>query len=140
MNPALVGHYTQIITAESTRVGCGAALLDKIAYVFCNYANAQTDYVWPYANGTACSLCSKKNCKQNLCNCNKLCQNFGVLDPVKCNCNCPSFATGDECERLICSKSDIEYGCFKPNDKKMCLYENTVHRCPHLCGICSHIK
>lgn len=132
-----VGHYTQIITEDSVRVGCGAAVLDKVAYVFCNYASAQADYIRPYENGTSCSMCSKENCKDNICTCNKFCQNHGILDPVKCTCTCPDYSHGDECENLLCSKTDTQYGCFNPNDSKMCLYHNAVYRCPHLCGFCS---
>jgi hypothetical protein len=111
--------------------------LNKIAHVFCNYANAQTDYIRPYENGTACTMCSKKNCKNNLCTCGKTCQNHGVLDPLTCTCQCPGYSTGNECEQLICSKNDTEYGCFKITDIKMCQYENSVARCPHLCSLCS---
>jgi hypothetical protein len=141
VDPTVVGHFTQIIHSESTHVGCGAAIFDsKIIFAFCNYAIAQSDFIRPYKNGTVCSMCSKSNCKNNLCNCNKICQNYGVLDPVKCKCNCLNYANGEECENLICSKTDVEYGCFRPYETRMCLYENAVNKCPHLCSICSYRK
>ena len=82
-------------------------------------------------------MCSKVNCKNKICRCVKACQNHGVLDPLTCTCACPDYAAGAECENLICSKNDTQYGCYKPNDIKMCQYENAVSRCPHLCSFCS---
>lgn len=135
-----VGHYTQLITSETSRVGCGAATYNNQIYAFCNYAFAQYNYERPYENGTSCSMCSKQNCKNKLCTCTKMCQNFGILDLKECKCDCLGYATGNECEILLCNKTDAQYGCINPNEPKMCVYANTNYNCPHLCGICSHRK
>ncbi len=136
----LVGHYTQIVNSGVSRIGCGAATIGDYFYAYCNYAKAQFDIQRPYLNGTSCSLCSKNKCRNKLCECRKLCQNYGQLDPVKCECKCPAYARGDECETLVCSQADEDYGCYAPNDQRMCLYANTVDKCPHTCGTCSYTK
>ncbi|CAF0721397.1 unnamed protein product [Brachionus calyciflorus] len=93
-----VGHYTQIIDSNTARIGCGAAKCDNNIYAYCNYALAQDDWKIPYKRGIACSQCSRKNCQNNLCNCSKLCQNNGILDPIKCECKCPDRFSGELCE------------------------------------------
>jgi hypothetical protein len=140
VNLNLVGHYTQIVNSGVSRIGCGAAIVDDYVYAYCNYAQAQFDIRKPYVNGTSCSSCTRRNCRNNLCNCKKICQNYGKLDPVKCKCECPLYATGDECEKLVCSGSDQQYGCSSPNNQQMCSFANTIGSCPHTCGTCSYTK
>lgn len=65
--------------------------------------------------------------------------NFNYLELLKdlktCKCSCPAFTAGLECERLVCDKSDKEYGCWteKASD---CTYANIPPICPRLCQIC----
>ncbi len=94
-----VGHYTQIINAEASRVGCGAAVCgDSTTYAYCNYALGQGDTQKPFESGESCSKCSESQCKDNLCYCDKLCQNYGQLNLRKCECECDSSFSGDLCE------------------------------------------
>ena len=65
------GHYTQVVWAESSKVGCGAAYYKKQgqynAYLVCNYlepANMRDDAM--YKVGKACSACSG-SCSNGLC-------------------------------------------------------------------------
>ena len=76
---------------------------------FCNYAISffQIFESKPWVNGTSCSGCGE--CSNNLCNCSKLCDNYGTLDKQTCTCHCQPYATGDTCETLICDKSDEGY-------------------------------
>jgi hypothetical protein len=73
---------------------------------FCNFAiGPWNDYASePWLNGTSCSGCGE--CSNNLCSCNKICDNYGTLDKLTCTCNCQPYATGDTCETLICGQSD----------------------------------
>ena len=93
-----VGHYTQIIDSKTSRVGCGAAKCDSGIYAYCNYATAQDDWKQPFKSGQSCSQCSINNCESKLCNCSKLCQNNGILDPIKCECNCIQNFKGELCQ------------------------------------------
>lgn len=55
----------------------------------------------PYESGTPCSNCSPQNCSNNLCFCDKLCQNDGTLDLANCVCNCNPNFSGSLCEIII---------------------------------------
>lgn len=44
----------------------------------CNYAYGQGGTDFPYQNGTVCANCAGK-CVNNLCRCDKFCQNDGEL-------------------------------------------------------------
>lgn len=131
-----VGHYTQIISSKSYKIGCGASQCGQNLYAYCNYANIQDSTVYPYKSGVPCSKCSMQLCANKLCYCNKICQNYGTLDPISCKCNCQPYSTGELCEVLLCNKTDKQYGCWG-NDPAYCFYANTVQNCPFLCGICS---
>ena len=74
-----VGHYTQIVNSLTSRVGCGAAKCGNQFYAYCNYVGAQMDFDKPYTIGTPCSSCPSGMCVNNLCNCNLVCQNGGIL-------------------------------------------------------------
>jgi hypothetical protein len=74
-----VGHYTQLVTSGVSRIGCGVAQINSILYIGCNYANGQTNPSMPYINGTSCSQCGSSQCVNNLCTCNKFCQNYGII-------------------------------------------------------------
>lgn len=131
-----VGHYTQMISSNSYQIGCGASQCENNLYAYCNFANIQESISNPYTSGSQCSNCNSQMCENNLCTCNKICQNYGTLDPLSCKCNCQPYSTGELCEVLICDQTDKEYGCWG-NNQAYCTYENTVQSCPFLCGICS---
>ncbi|XP_062868802.1 GLIPR1-like protein 1, partial [Trichomycterus rosablanca] len=73
------GHYTQVVWAESYKVGC--AVVDcpggvrntdfshrPGAIFICNYATAGNyQGVPPYKRGPACSQCGGERCEENLC-------------------------------------------------------------------------
>lgn len=93
-----VGHYTQIINSMTSKIGCGTASCSGNLYAFCNYAFAQEQWKRPYKVGPSCSQCGKENCKDNLCLCDKLCQNDGILDLRNCQCKCLDSFSGNLCE------------------------------------------
>ena len=98
-NFADIGHYTQLVNNGVGRVGCGAALCDSSSiYAYCNYALGQSEVNRPYTSGPGCSLCPNSKCVNNLCQCDLVCQNNGVLDVNKCTCTCDSSYEGSQCE------------------------------------------
>jgi hypothetical protein len=106
-----------MIQAKSSRVGCGMAQCGNGLYAYCNYVFSQTPETikYPYKAGISCSQCTPGMCANNLCMCNKNCLNYGILDQRTCTCKCKPYATGDECEVLLCDKSDKAYGCWGSN-------------------------
>ncbi|XP_073688981.1 GLIPR1-like protein 1 [Garra rufa] len=76
---AVCGHYTQVVWADSYKVGCAAqacpngvaetSFSTQPGVIFvCNYATAGNYRgVSPYKAGTSCSGCRRESCENNLC-------------------------------------------------------------------------
>jgi len=69
-----IGHFTQIIMANASKIGCAMVKFNSKWYFVCNYS--QTNVLsWPvYITGTPCSGC-KSGCSTNypgLCNVNEI--------------------------------------------------------------------
>ncbi|XP_036312928.1 GLIPR1-like protein 1 [Pipistrellus kuhlii] len=68
------GHYTQVVWADSHKVGCAMSICPKLGYsdslIFvCNYGPAG-NYLGkqPYTEGASCSTCGKEDtCENSLC-------------------------------------------------------------------------
>ncbi|KAM7328159.1 hypothetical protein ACRRTK_012251 [Alexandromys fortis] len=71
------GHYTQVVWADSYKVGCAVQFCPRVgnfeklsngAHFICNYGPAGNYPTWPYKQGTTCSDCPKDDrCLNNLC-------------------------------------------------------------------------
>ncbi|NXT47170.1 GLIP1 protein, partial [Pluvianellus socialis] len=70
------GHYTQVVWAESYKVGCAVHFCDTIenfpglfraAHFVCNYGPAGNYPRKPYKAGRPCSECSNEKCVDKLC-------------------------------------------------------------------------
>ncbi|XP_039694812.1 glioma pathogenesis-related protein 1 [Pteropus medius] len=72
------GHYTQVVWADSYKVGCavqfcqrvfvGHTSLTNVAHFICNYGPAGNYPTWPYKKGSTCSACHPNDsCLDNLC-------------------------------------------------------------------------
>ncbi|XP_008631040.1 glioma pathogenesis-related protein 1-like [Corvus cornix cornix] len=70
------GHYTQVVWAESFKVGCAVHFcstvenfpgLFKAAHFVCNYGPAGNYPRKPYKEGQPCSRCSNEKCVDKLC-------------------------------------------------------------------------
>lgn len=62
------GHYTQIVWADSYKIGCAVQLCPRGANFICNYGPAGNYPTWPYKQGATCSACPKDDkCLNNLC-------------------------------------------------------------------------
>ncbi|ESO91178.1 hypothetical protein LOTGIDRAFT_105395, partial [Lottia gigantea] len=138
-----VGHYTQIVNAAVSRMGCGKArCLNRFVHV-CNYARGQfsSEITEPYKTGTACADCPD-SCTSNQCGkcCNgKVCLNGGTVDLNTCQCSCPAIYTGDNCQTLTCPTTDLKSFCASLNTS-LCQYINIVQDCPRRCGLCPSSK
>ncbi|XP_016054550.1 PREDICTED: GLIPR1-like protein 1 [Miniopterus natalensis] len=68
------GHYTQVVWANSYKVGCAITVCPKLgraetAIFICNYG-PEGNYLKmrPYTKGESCSMCEKEDtCRNNLC-------------------------------------------------------------------------
>ncbi|KAM4677726.1 glioma pathogenesis-related protein 1-like [Discoglossus pictus] len=63
------GHYTQIVWAETFKVGCARTLCKGFLSIICCYGpGGNMKGVKPYSAGSPCSNCpSNDTCKHNLC-------------------------------------------------------------------------
>ncbi|XP_004700837.1 glioma pathogenesis-related protein 1 [Echinops telfairi] len=71
------GHYTQVVWANSYKVGCAVQFCPRVsgfeklsngAHFICNYGPAGNYPTWPYKRGATCSACHKDDkCLDKLC-------------------------------------------------------------------------
>ncbi|KAF6339387.1 GLIPR1 like 1 [Rhinolophus ferrumequinum] len=71
---AVCGHYTQVVWANSYKVGCAITMCSHLgeaetAIFVCNYGPAGNyAKTLPYAKGVSCTMCGKEDtCKNKLC-------------------------------------------------------------------------
>uniref|UniRef100_A0A5F8AM34 GLIPR1 like 2 n=1 Tax=Macaca mulatta TaxID=9544 RepID=A0A5F8AM34_MACMU len=71
------GHYTQVVWADSYKVGCAVQFCSKVsgfdalsngAHFICNYGPGGNYPTWPYKRGATCGACPNNDkCLDNLC-------------------------------------------------------------------------
>uniref|UniRef100_A0A2I3HY06 C-type lectin domain-containing protein n=1 Tax=Nomascus leucogenys TaxID=61853 RepID=A0A2I3HY06_NOMLE len=129
-------HYTQLVWATSSQLGCGRHLCSAgqaaIEAFVCAYSpggnwevNGKT--IIPYKKGAWCSLCtaSVSGCFKawdhagGLCEvprnpCRMSCQNHGRLNISTCHCHCPPGYTGRYCQ-VRCSLRCV-HGRFREEE------------------------
>lgn len=142
---AVVGHYTQVVWSESSRIGCGYATCSNLPsprYYVCNYGpagNVVNSLSRPYRSGSACDSCPGR-CRRSLCDCGgKACYNGGVLDLKTCQCRCAKgFHIGDLC-RVNCSAAQDNKGFCDYYKKQGCsTIMNVQDECPIMCQVCNY--
>ncbi|XP_041506172.1 C-type lectin domain family 18 member A-like isoform X5 [Microtus oregoni] len=155
-------HYTQLVWATSSQLGCGRHLCSVDQAVMetfvCAYSpggnwdvNGKT--IAPYKKGSWCSLCtaSVSGCFKawdhagGLCEvprnpCRVSCRNHGYLNISTCLCHCPPGYTGRYCQ-VRCSVQCV-HGRFREEECScicdvgyggaQCASLETVWRCRHL--------
>ncbi|XP_058135513.1 C-type lectin domain family 18 member C [Dasypus novemcinctus] len=133
---ATCSHYTQLVWATSSQLGCGRHLCSvgqaEMEALACAYSpggnwevNGKT--IHPYKKGAWCSLCtaSVSGCFKawdhtgGLCEvprnpCRMHCQNHGLLNVSTCRCHCPPGYTGRFCQ-VRCSLQCV-HGRFREEE------------------------
>nr|KAG5704926.1 hypothetical protein BaRGS_003909 [Batillaria attramentaria] len=137
----VVGHYTEVVTARTQRIGCGQADCTGYPYTkyyFCNYAYGQYSTTKPYQNSTtSCSACPRK-CDESgkLCDCGgKLCYNGGTLNLQTCQCACTVYFEGDTCETAVTCPARDSWVCGPGNQwpPEYCSrFSNVKYSCPYI--------
>ncbi|XP_036363357.1 uncharacterized protein LOC115217114 isoform X1 [Octopus sinensis] len=135
-NTVAVGHYTQIVWASSTRIGCGYAKCSNIrTFYVCNYGPAGNligKIGEPY---TKCDTkATIKDCKSSVC------YNGGVLDTKTCECTCleKENIKGPKCTLNCSLAKDTGPMCTNSPDSDCEEYANIPDECPWKCGICPY--
>ncbi|XP_033630624.1 cysteine-rich venom protein Mr30-like isoform X2 [Asterias rubens] len=151
------GHYTQVVWAETDKVGCGIAFCNYISgnqnawNIVCNYGPAGNYFgEKPYKTGGVCTDCPKEtpfcynglcrlcNLEEAGCSCTLTCQNCGVLNKDKCYCECPNGFTGASCAEE-CRDNDPKCGANPgyPGPYACSWFPEVPKACPLMCGSCS---
>ncbi|XP_060247940.1 C-type lectin domain family 18 member C isoform X2 [Meriones unguiculatus] len=129
-------HYTQLVWATSSQLGCGRHLCfvdQKAMEAFvCAYSpggnwDVNGKIIAPYKKGSWCSLCtaSVSGCfkawdhEGGLCEvprnpCRMSCRNHGHLNISTCHCHCPAGYTGRYCQ-VRCSVQCV-HGRFREEE------------------------
>ncbi|XP_048767633.2 cysteine-rich venom protein Mr30-like [Ostrea edulis] len=143
-NPPGVGHYTQIVWADSIKVGCGYAHCQTkgLHYYVCNYSPGGNSYnMQPYKNGTSCADCPNR-CENNLCDCDGVvCENDGILDLTTCSCHCSlnrPYYTGSQCSLNCSALTPDSSFCTSLSVAECAQYSNVPYMCPVLCKVCNY--
>lgn len=138
-----IGHYTQMMSAKATLIGCGYANCGTQGHIYaCNYGPPGGTGNQPYTNGTSCAQCPSQ-CNNNLCDCNgKVCMNGGTLDLNTCTCTCRrNFHILEHDCTLNCSDAFTDpWTCGTGSwiVSKCTLFSNLPYDCPKMCSLCPY--
>ncbi|XP_076450620.1 cysteine-rich venom protein LEI1-like isoform X2 [Babylonia areolata] len=131
-----IGHYTAVMWASKTLIGCGRQECKGSTYHVCNYAeggNMVGQLHHPYDSGEPCGDCPN-HCTGKLCDCELTCLNSGTLSLESCTCECPGappLFMAPDC-RLNCSGEDINWCAAQGKCPNHSVY------CPHKCNVCPY--
>lgn len=135
-----VGHYTQMVWAETAKIGCGYAQCGGTHYYVCNYGPAgNLNINRPYERGSSCEDCQSR-CRSGLCDCGgKVCLNGGTMDLNTCKCTCYKnfkFYIQPYCG-LNCTNIQEPSYCLQQFGPASCeVYSNVPQMCPDMCKWC----
>ncbi|XP_077862106.1 cysteine-rich venom protein kaouthin-2-like [Saccoglossus kowalevskii] len=132
------GHYTQVVWATTSQVGCGTQDCGAKHVTTCNYRVAgNTPGQQPYQSGYPCSQCTSPSwCEDKLCKCTLLCLNCATTDWDTCSCSCNVGWMGIDCSEpcadthTYCWSGWYPVLCGHPDWKFVDTY------CPLMCGHC----
>ncbi|XP_046581659.1 cysteine-rich venom protein kaouthin-2-like [Haliotis rubra] len=130
-----IGHYTQVVWADTQKIGCGYTMCDSSKFYVCNYGPAGNigGFNLPYKKNDSGMECGDEHLQDRLCNCNKTCLNAATVQRANCTCTCKPypFYVGDECQ-LKCEDKDPA-ACDGAGASDCPAYATT---CPNLCQVC----
>ncbi|KAL3842073.1 hypothetical protein ACJMK2_020138 [Sinanodonta woodiana] len=134
-----IGHYTQMVWAQSVKIGCGYANCAGTHYYVCNYApGGSLDNLNPYIMGATCADCPSK-CSNRLCDCGSMvCLNGGDIDLDTCTCSCNKglqFYSQPLCS-LNCKEIKEPPQCSYFGKSGCSIYVNVPQECPSMCNWC----
>jgi len=146
----MIGHYTAVVWAKTTRIGCGYAACPGMRHHYvCNYGpagngrNMNGSNKKPYKSGRKGSACPN-TLKNGLCDCgSKICLNGAPMDPNTCTCKCKhSYTEAPNCG-LVCSKArDKSWACgpgkhySRQNNACRDFGNVGIDYCPVMCNLC----
>lgn len=135
-----VGHYTQMVWAETSKIGCGFAICSGTRFYACNYSPAGNfDYNNPYISGASCAACPN-TCNANQCDCaGKICLNRAPMDVDTCGCTCNKpYLVGTNCALNCTGLSSDPAGCNSGSfiTSNCPVYANLPTDCPLMCQTC----
>ncbi|XP_071099724.1 serotriflin-like [Haliotis cracherodii] len=134
-----IGHYSQLVWADTQTVGCGYADCGNATYYVCNYGPPGNigDFNTPYKSGIS-SECSAQHLDGKQCDCGVVCLNGGQVFRENCTCKCQAypFYTGNNCQ-LECSNVETDPSeCSGTFAGFPCTV--VAVNCPNRCGVCPY--
>uniref|UniRef100_K1S4G8 Substrate-specific endoprotease Tex31 n=1 Tax=Magallana gigas TaxID=29159 RepID=K1S4G8_MAGGI len=145
-----IGHYTQLVWAESYVLGCGYSVCNGTHFYVCNYGPAgnspSSRLGTPYEkHGAPCKssdgngLCGAGYTPTYISECGTtICEANAKKNHTTCECSCPgtNVYTGKKCELTCSGQQDPSY-CVLSYTKDKCIrLSNVAFDCPVLCNVC----
>ncbi|XP_052235505.1 uncharacterized protein LOC127847541 [Dreissena polymorpha] len=145
-NPSLVGNYTQIVSSETSSVGCGSAQCSGFYLYICLYA-PMLDPVRinkPYKKSNkSCDDCPGK-CNGTLCDYGGLiCLSGSKLNMTTFRCDCVSTVRPGTYNDSVCflnciNNTDSDPDCSGSLIGTCGKNIDTMFRCPWMCNVCPY--
>merc|ERR1712170_71011 len=149
----MCGHYTQMVWASSSAVGCGVArcpTVDMGGYTWsnavlfvCNYAPGGNYYgQQPYTLGTPCSACANSMGASSGAKCvNDMCVSYSPQDDSSCSCLGTSTCMGRGTYNTGTCTCDCNTGYYGDECQNSCECSDAVgyeHACPQWTVYCNN--
>ncbi|XP_065941857.1 cysteine-rich venom protein latisemin [Magallana gigas] len=139
-----IGHYTQLVWAESYVLGCGYSVCNGTHFYVCNYGPAgnspSSRLGTPYEkHGAPC----KSSDGNGLCECGTtICEANAKKNHTTCECSCPgtNVYTGKKCELTCSGQQDPSYCALSYTKDKCIRLSNVAFDCPVLCNVCPYAE
>ncbi|XP_045203798.2 cysteine-rich venom protein TEL1-like [Mercenaria mercenaria] len=132
-----VMHYTQVIWANSFKIGCGYAKCSGTNRYVCNYGPpGNYKDKTPYTKGTeSCSACSSR-CNDTLCDCGGIdCYNTATIKWDTCSCTCGAYSNAIQPNCALDCTGDKSWLCKDEKQREFaCKYFPEL--CPNVCKWC----
>ncbi|CAF1221360.1 unnamed protein product [Rotaria sordida] len=133
----IFSHYTQMIWHSSVLIGCAATICPPFGthnipwrFFICNYITGMLNSNYHEAFKPSIEYHPLHDCQ------GKVCLYNGTLDLNTCKCQCSTYASGLQCEKLNCSMlPSCPY-----HSSVSCIAVDVPLECPRLCGLCDRYE